>query len=362
MDWFESFKGFFNSLADPRIYFFLTFAGLFAFLYFRRTLTKPLVALGMLAAVLVFMAIALRDPQFQKIVTKPDNVPIAGMLFLVGFFTWLSLRRAVINDDLMERGEPNLEQRVSKQKVFTWPDLVYSELVALILVSALLVVWAIVLKAPLEQPAAPSISPNPSKAPWYFLGLQEMLVYFDPWLAGVVFPSLIIMGLQAIPYIDRNPKGNGYYTFKQRPFAITVFLVGFLLLWVSMVILGTFLRGPNWSFFGPFEFWSTGKLEPLINVDLSELFWVYGLHRPLPGFWVWREMPGILLLIFYLGVLPIILAKTVFRKIFIQIGFARYQVMSMLFLMMALLPIKMVLRWAFNLKYLVHISEFFLNI
>ncbi|MFQ5748057.1 MAG: hypothetical protein ACE5H3_01210, partial [Planctomycetota bacterium] len=204
--------------------------------------------------------------------------------------------------------------------------------------------------------------PNPSKAPWYFLGLQEMLVYFDPWLAGVVFPSLIIMGLQAIPYIDRNPKGNGYYTFKQRPFAITVFLVGFLLLWVSMVILGTFLRGPNWSFFGPFEFWSTGKLEPLINVDLSELFWVYGLHRPLPGFWLWREMPGILLLIFYLGILPIILAKTVFRKIFIQIGFARYQVMSMLFLLMALLPIKMLLRWAFNLKYLVHISEFFLNV
>jgi quinol-cytochrome oxidoreductase complex cytochrome b subunit len=55
---------------------------------------------------------------------------------------------------------------------------------------------------------------NPSKAPWYFLGLQEMLVYFDPWMAGVIMPSLIIVGLMVIPYIDTNPLGNGYYTLQ----------------------------------------------------------------------------------------------------------------------------------------------------
>ena len=113
------------------------------------------------------------------------------------------------------------------------------------LLTAFLTVWAIFLRAPLEQPADPNIAPNPAKAPWYFLGLQEMLVYFDPWLAGVVLPGLIVVGLIAIPYIDKNPKGNGYYTFKERRFAISTFMFGFVILWSVLIIFGTFLRGPN---------------------------------------------------------------------------------------------------------------------
>ena len=73
-------------------------------------------------------------------------------------------------------------------------------------------------------PAFPGKSPNPSKVPWYFLGLQEMLVYFDPWLAGVVLPGLIIAGLICIPYVDKNPKGNGYYTFTERKAEIETLL------------------------------------------------------------------------------------------------------------------------------------------
>ena len=107
-------------------------------------------------------------------------------------------------------------EKAESDRVWVWPDLVYTELISLILCSVLLIVWSIFLKAPLEQPANPANTPNPSKAPWYFLGLQEMLVYFDPWLAGVVLPGLIIAGLIAIPYIDKNPKGNGYYTFNER--------------------------------------------------------------------------------------------------------------------------------------------------
>ena len=75
------------------------------------------------------------------------------------------------------------------------------------------------LQAPLEQPASSTTAPNPSKAPWYFLGLQEMLVYFDPWMAGVVLPSMIIVGLMAIPYIDTNKSGNGYFSYADRKFA-----------------------------------------------------------------------------------------------------------------------------------------------
>ena len=103
-------------------------------------------------------------------------------------------------------------------------NLVYTELFAIILCTVFLIAWAIFFKAPLEESANPTWAPNPAKAPWYFLGLQEMLVYFDPWYAGVVLPGFVIVGLIGIPFMDINPKGNGYFTFKERKMAITVWL------------------------------------------------------------------------------------------------------------------------------------------
>lgn len=133
-------------------------------------------------------------------------------------------------------------------------------------------VWSIMIDAPLEEPSDPTKTPNPSKAPWYFLALQEMLVYFDPWIAGVVLPGLIIAGLVAIPYIDTNPKGKGYYTIKERPFALAVFSFGFIVLWIVLMVVGTFLRGPGWNFFAPWEAWDPHLVVPLTNVNLSYLF------------------------------------------------------------------------------------------
>ena len=120
-------------------------------------------------------------------------------------------------------------------KVHTWPYLVRAEFIAGCILLLVLMVWSITVDAPMEEPANPTKTPNPSKAPWYFLGLQEMLVYFDPWIAGVLLPTLIIVGLMIIPYVDINPKGNGYYTFSERKFAISTFLVGFLGMW-SLVV------------------------------------------------------------------------------------------------------------------------------
>ena len=88
-----------------------------------------------------------------------------------------------------DRGGRGADREGRVRRVWVWPDLVYTELISLILCSVVLIVWSIFLKAPLEQPANRAVTPNPSKAPWYFLGLQEMLVYFDPWLAGVVLPE-----------------------------------------------------------------------------------------------------------------------------------------------------------------------------
>jgi hypothetical protein len=189
-----------------------------------------------------------------------------------------------------------------------------------------------------------------------------MLVYFDPWLAGVVLPGLIIVGLICIPYVDRNPKGNGYYTFAERKAEITIFLFGFAVLWASLIVLGTFLRGPNWNFFGPFEYWDIHKLAALTNVDLSEYIWVRMLRTGLPSNWFVREMFGILLVIVYVFVLPVVLGRSLFKTYYAKLGAPRYYLSVFLFLAMMSLPLKMLARWLFNLKYIVHISEFFFNI
>jgi len=156
-------------------------------------------------------------------------------------------------------------------RIHTWPYLVRLEFLAATIVMIVMTVWSITIDAPLEEPANPNKTPNPSKAPWYFLGLQEMLVYFDPWMAGVVLPGLIIVGLMVIPYIDTNPRGNGYYTFKERKFAMMTFMFGFLVLWIVLIFLGTFMRGPGWYFFWPGQYWDPHKTVALTNVDLPYL-------------------------------------------------------------------------------------------
>jgi hypothetical protein len=358
----ELLKSAVDWLFEPTRYFLGSVVLLAAVLAFRRVFSSPRFIWAFFALGTVFLVWAFQDHNFHKIITKGDNIPIIILLGSVVFFSWLSLRQAVINDERRKKGAAGIEGELGKQKVFTWPDLVYSEFICLILFTALLIVWSIVIDAPLEEPAASARTPNPSKAPWYFLGLQEMLVYFDPWIAGVVLPGFIIVGLCAVPYLDTNPKGNGYYTFDERPFAVTFFWVGFLLFWVSFVILGTFLRGPNWSFFGPFEYWDLHKLEPLVNVDLSTYFWVYGLGQNLPENPLVREAPGIAAILGWFLLLPPILGKTLFKGTVKQLGMIRYNVFMHLLLWFGLLPLKMVLRWTVNLKYIVGIPEWFFNV
>jgi hypothetical protein len=354
--------GLYRGQMGPILYVTLATVGFILLLRFRRFFTDPIVAWALLDVSLIAAGWAMTDENFRSIVTKPDNVPITMLIYTVGFFTWVGLRQAVINDERMARGEPPLE-KLEDDKVLVWPDLVYTELICMVVVTFLLVVWATALKAPLEQPATSAKAPNPSKAPWYFLGLQEMLVYYDPWMAGIVLPLMIIQGLIAIPYLDFNQKGNGYFTFAQRKFSISVFLFGFLVLWVVLIVLGTFLRGPNWNFFGPFEYWDPHKVLPLNNVNLSEYFWLRWLGRSTQGMPIpVRELPGIVVVLAYLLVLPPLLAKTFMRPFFIRMGFIRFFLLVTLLQFMAALPIKMVLRWAFNLKYIVAIPEYFFNI
>ena len=367
-------------VANPVTYFVISISGTIAVLVFRKFLVKPTVGWILLNAAVLFQALSMTDYDFRQIVGKPDNVPIVALLYLVGGFTWLYFYKAVENDRRLAEwdGEgpvPVLEND-ENEKVLVWPDLVYSELICMIAITTLLIVWGIVLEAPLEEPASSAKPPHPSKAPWYFLGLQEMLVYYDPWLAGVVFPTMILGGLMAIPYIDFNRIGNGYYVFRQRAFSIITFLVGFITLWVAMIVLGTFLRGPNWNIFGIYEYWDVHKLEALNNVMLSELFYLdwfghfldmpsYGNDDPLGkqvSMILLRELPGFAVIGIYFVALPPLLAMTCLRTFYQRMGYLRFMVFTQLLLWMAALPLKMVLRWALNLKYLVNIPEYFFNI
>src|SRR6185436_18439843 len=177
--------------------------------------------------------------QLWTISSAPDNIPIVAMLFLVPFFTWLGIRQAVANDRLIDEleSDPKLAKTHHRKvepwrpgwakELHVWPYLVRVEFLATLIVTVVLFVWSITLNAPLEEPANPNLTMNPSKAPWYFLGLQEMLVYFEPWIAGVLLPTFIIIGLMAIPYIDFNTKSTGYYSIRERKLSFSIFTFGF---------------------------------------------------------------------------------------------------------------------------------------
>lgn len=132
-------------------------------------------------------------------------------------------------------------------KVNTWPHLMIAEFTALLAMTAFLLVLSTILQAPLLEAANFNATPNPSKAPWYFLGLQEMLSYFDPQIAGVTVPTVIgIVGFMMIPYIDRNPSTRP----SDRKLAIMLFTI-FLAGSATLTILGVLFRGPGFNFAYP---------------------------------------------------------------------------------------------------------------
>jgi Cytochrome b(C-terminal)/b6/petD len=233
-------------------------------------------------------------------------------------------------------------------KIHTWPHLVRSEFLCSLLIIVLLIVWSLLVDAPLEGPANPTRTPNPSKAPWYFLGLQEMLVFFDPWHAGVVLPSFIILGLIVIPYIDINPHGNGYYTFASRKFEILTFFLGFHVLWISLIAIGTFLRGPGWNWFWPWQIWDMHKVEAMTNIDLPYIF----------GFrdYYWSSAFGGVLIVSYFvfgtTAMYFWIIRLKGREFMVRWGMARFFTTSFLFLNMLAVVIKMIMRHAFNIKYI----------
>jgi hypothetical protein len=144
-------------------------------------------------------------------------------------------------------------QRVEREqgdRVNVWPHLLIEEFVAMFVLSVGLVVFSTFLNAPLRELANANLTPNPSKAPWYFLGLQELLRYFHPMVAGISIPTFILVGLAAVPFVDRNPSTRP----GDRKVALTLFTMMFMF-GAVLTIIGSFFRGPGYNWVWP---WAQG--------------------------------------------------------------------------------------------------------
>lgn len=136
----------------------------------------------------------------------------------------------------------------AQDKVHTWPHLLSIELGAMLIVTAGLFIFSMFVRAPLLGLADINQTPNPSKAPWYFLGLQELLTMFHPMVAGVTIPGVALVILALAPYYDRNPSNNP----NDRKYAI-VMMTLFLVFWAVLVIIGSFFRGQGFNFVFPMK-------------------------------------------------------------------------------------------------------------
>jgi len=136
----------------------------------------------------------------------------------------------------------------AQDKVHTWPHLLVIEFASILIVTAGLLIFSALVRAPLLGLADFNKTPNPSKAPWYFLGLQELLTMFNPQIAGVLIPGIALILLMLAPFVDKNPSNKP----ADRKFAIAIFTI-FLLMWATLVILGSFFRGPGFNFILPWK-------------------------------------------------------------------------------------------------------------
>jgi quinol-cytochrome oxidoreductase complex cytochrome b subunit len=306
---------------------------------------------------------------------------VVGALLIIHFWR---IRKDTFSAAPMEKSE---------EKVDVWPHLVVREYIAAAFIIAFILAWSILQNAPLEEIANPNVTPNPSKAPWYFLGLQELLVYFDPWIAGVLLPGVIIKGLIAIPYLDTSKKGIGYYTWKERPFANAMFMFG-IAMWFILIFIGVFCRGPNYFWYWPWENWLIHKPAPPPTWSFpvwagAASLGIYGalgmgLPRAFKEDICWKKTSWGFLGVFAvaslglyfgfgtslwrIGVLGGLTYLTLLfgflypQKYIRDLDFPRYALTQSLILMMMGVLLKMGLRLGFDIKYILELPQFNLNI
>lgn len=164
-------------------------------------------------------------------------------------------------EDLKSYGLMNLVEgktpqvgKESEEMVTTWPNLFIREWVLFWVVLILIMGVSVLFDAPLEQMANPSVTPNPAKAPWYFLGIQELVAWGDPFWMGVFIPTVGVIVLMMIPYVDRSRMGTGLWLHPDRRLHNILFTI-FVVVFLGLIFVGTFMRGPNWGLYWPWETW-----------------------------------------------------------------------------------------------------------
>jgi hypothetical protein len=165
---------------------------------------------------------------------------------------------AMVPPEGIQRAEARQEDKVN-----VWPHLLLREAVAAFAMFAFVTVFSMIVNAPLRELANSNLTPNPSKAPWYFLGLQELLRYFHPMVAGVTIPGIALLVLMATPYFDKNPSMRP----ENRKLAILMFTM-FLMFWSILVLSGSFFRGPSFEWVWP---WTQHCSTP-VHPDKTCLF------------------------------------------------------------------------------------------
>ena len=218
-------------------------------------------------------------------------------------------------------------------------DSVGIEFIAGLIFTFIIMVWSLFMNAPLKELANPSDTPIDERAPWYFIGLQELLIYFDPWLAGVIVPSILLVGLIVLPFIDPNKEtGIGRYTLRDRPVAVPAFCFGFAM-WYVLIIIGQFFRGPARMFYWPWEDKSVLKVLPvteLVNFHIAG---------------------GFAFFILYFG-FCLVVPQLIFKNFYKTLGVVRYYIFMTLVATMLLVPIKIFLRYVFDVKYILTFQIF----
>ncbi len=168
-------------------------------------------------------------------------------------------------------------------------------------------------------------------------------------MPNMTWPTLIIVGLIVIPYIDANPLGVGYYTWKQRRFAIGTFCFGFMLLWLLMVVIGTFIRGPGWMWFWPGQTWDPNNQVFEVNRDLPDMFSITSAWG--------KTVFGAVVMGIYFAVAGAAVHKLftwsdLNKKIYQKMTFLQYMTMQVFLTTMMLLPIKILIRHLLRIKYI----------
>src|SRR6266540_4065820 len=183
---------------------------------------------------------------------------VPGQVGAAGKFGETHRLLAMVPPEGIQRAEPRQEDKVN-----VWPHLLVREAVAAFAMFAFVTLFSIFVNAPLRELANSNLTPNPSKAPWYFLGLQELLRYFHPMVAGVTIPGLGLLGLAAAPYFDKNPSMRP----ENRKLAILIFTM-FLMFWAVLVLSGSFFRGPGFNWVWPWQ----ETCQSIVHPDKACLF------------------------------------------------------------------------------------------